>query len=126
MTAGVEGVGGLVSIDPKGRLQSHRELSDWAHVGANGTDALRCVTVFAASPVVLALNVAAFEVDVRRLIGRRKRRLARKDERVETDGTLRFACVQLVHHRLEMTTSGTTSQSFGAAPQERRAAQIDE
>ena len=112
VSAWVEGVGGRLAVDPKGRFQSHRQLGDGADFQANGArpfvvvaavDGRAVATAAAASgfaPVVPALDVAALEVDVGRLVGRRQRRLPRQHQRVQTDRTLRLARVQLVHRLL--------------------------
>lgn len=98
MSARVERVSGRLAVHPEGRLEAHAQLGDGSDFKAYGTGAVLALL----APVVAALDVAALEVDVRRLVGRRQRRLPRQHERVQSDGALRLSRVQLVNHLLQM------------------------
>ena len=125
MAARIESVRRSFSIHPKCWLQTHRQLGNGPHFKA-----YRASPVFSSffTPVVVALDVPAFQIDVRRLIRRRQSRFPRQNQRVQTDRTLRLARVQFVHHLLQMPhrlrvkfklliekfkTNSQTNRSFG-------------
>lgn len=80
------------------------------------------------APFMLALHMSAMQIDIRLSGVARMLRgfLARDDESVEIDRTLWFARVQLVQTAFEIVTRGAGGEARRRAPEESRAAEVDQ
>lgn len=131
MAAGVKGMSGRGGVYVKPRLAAQPQRHVRAFSSAHGTlpepalPALPLLPVVA--PVVVAVHVATLEVDPGLLLVRRV--LAThggEGQRVEAYGTLGAGRVDLLPQRLQVFEGGSARQAFSSAPQQGRAAKVDE
>lgn len=131
VATGVKGVSGRSGVYVKPRLAAQPQRHVRPFGSAHGTlplPALPALPLLAVvAPVVVAVHVAALEVDPGLLLVRRV--LAThggEGQRVEAHGTLRAGCVDLLPQRLQVFEGGSARQAFGSAPEQGRAAKVDE
>jgi len=124
-----EGVRGRPRVHVEGRLAAQPQR----HVGpdhpAHGTLPLRAgLLLRAVAPVVVAVDVAARQVDPRLLVlevGEGAAALhAGEGERVEAHGALGPPGVDLLPEGLQVLLGGRVKEALGGAPQQRGAAEI--
>lgn len=131
VAAGVKGVSGRGRVHVEARLAAQPQRHVRPFGSAHGTLAVPALPALAllavVAPVVVAVHVAAVEVDPRLLLVRRV--LAPhggEGQRVEAHGALGPRRVDLLPQRLQVFERGRACQAFGGAPQQSRAAEVDE
>lgn len=120
---------GRVHVKARLAAQPQRHVGPFgsAH-GALPEAALPALPLLAVvAPVVVAVHVAALEVDPGLLLVRRVFAThGGEGQRVEAHGTLRARRVDLLSQRLQVFEGGGARQAFSSAPQQGGAAEVDE
>lgn len=131
VATGVKGVGGRGGVDVEPRLaaQPQRHVRPFGSThGALPVPALPALPLLAVvAPVVVAVHVAALEVDPGLLLVRRVLAMhGGEGQRVEAHGTLRAGRVDFLPQRFQVLEGGGARQAFSRAPQQSCATQVDE
>lgn len=131
MAAGVEGVSGRGRVDIKPRLAAQPQRHVRPFGSTHGTlpvPALPALPLLAVvAPVVVAVHVAALEVDPGLLLVWRVLAMhGGEGQRVEAHGTLRPGRVDLLPQSLQVFEGGGARQALGGAPQQGSSTEVDE